>query len=182
MKSIRTHTVLILAVLLALGSLGMYAFLFKVMEDTNTRIVALTTEASSHEQTILEAQSLRKVASEIGPSIEKVDSYYISKDGGVAFIEMIQELGRESGVVTEISSAKYVDAIASTTEKLHLSVVFEGTWKDDMHFLSQLETLPYDLSIKNIAFTGNLQYGEPGNKVPRWRAAADIEVTKLYKK
>ncbi len=176
---------LLIMTLLVAGALAVYVFLFHAMQKSHERIAAYTEDVKIAEDAVLHEVALKRTVAEIGPDLEKVRAYQISPDGVVDFIEMIEALGKESGVVATIGSVNVLPsavAASSTVESLNLSVKFVGSWKNGMHFLTLLESLPYDLSIEGLSLSSSFDPAESeAVKTPRvlqWDGKATFTVVK----
>ena len=179
MRSLRTQTLLIISITLAVAGVLAYGVLFRAMKRSNDQISLLVDSVKQNANARAEAISLKKLVDDVGPDIKKIDSYYIAPDGTVDFIEMIEQLGRDAGVTAEISRVEiHPIASSNTTEKLYLTVSFTGTWKSQVHFLSLLESLPYDLYFSRLSVINESHSDTPSKSL--WQGKADLEILKLH--
>jgi len=196
MKNLGTKTLFVISLGFLIVVIVVYGLLFRAMQKSNERIVKYKQEIVQSENRELHQKSLVALVEDIGPSVEKLDSYYVSADGVVSFIEMLEKLGTSSGVAVSIDSVMVGDqggvspdtTASSTTEKLRLSVSFTGSWKNDIHFETLLENLPYNVFIKNLnlstSFENTTAFSTPSvsKKSPpeaEWKGKVVIDVIKL---
>lgn len=186
MKSnLGSKAILIIMTVVAVVGLMIYAFLFHAMQKSHERIMSYTNDVERADQIIIEEASLKRTIAEIGPDLEKIRSYQVSSDGVVGFIEMIERLGKDSGVGAKIDSVNVVaqtEEASSTDESLMLSLSFSGSWKNCMHFVSLLESLPYDISISRLGLATNLEtiesMGAKKQGVLPWSGKATLKIVK----
>lgn len=176
MKLNRTTTLFIFFLILTVFWAVVYSFVFKEMGKTHQRIASDVAEGERIEGETRRASALKKLVDDIAPQTEKINSYYVSGDGTVSFIEMVESLGKDAGVLATISSVSDAD------QKLHLVVTYEGSWQNCMHFISLVQTLPYDISINRLGLNTNLEQIEFGSgkikskKGLTWQGKLELDV------
>lgn len=108
---------------------------------------------------------LRQSLQKLQPKIDQVNNYFIDKDSAVLFLEKIEELARESGLVVNIQN---VDLVQKTRDKkiyledeveiekinshgeLSMTVQVSGTWSGIMTFLATIEGLDKKVIVKGV--------------------------------
>ncbi len=193
MKGIsHTKKVLFITIALAMTSLLLYGFLFWEIK-TKTQDAAKIQEDADKDVKREESLRLAKISlAKNKESIEKIDSYFIARDGVVSFIEELENLGKETGVILSIGSVSAeVDAKVKDDfkETLRIRLEASGSWKDLFYFLSILESLPYRAQIEQMTLSllgasDKIPFGgEAGKRVPGkgevWRGAFELTILKL---
>lgn len=87
--------------------------------------------------------------------VEKLDTFFVAKDGVPNFIEYIEGLGKESGVALSIGNVSVEPDTKNKDdfkEILRLKVEMLGSWQELFTFLSIIENLPYRVQIDNVSF------------------------------
>ena len=133
-------------IILALASL--YAFIFYIIKSKIEKtflleqkyLLAIRKEkiALSEEEILRETMEKRK----------ELDKYFINQRNIVVFIERLESLGAISGSDVSLNS---VDIDKSRNNILKASLSVSGGFDKLFHFLSLLETLPLEISIKQLS-------------------------------
>jgi|GEM_PF-3379321 len=108
---------------------------------------------------------LRKVFQRLKPKIDIIENYFIDKNNAVVFIERIEELAEQSGLIVSVQD---VDLVEQTRDKkiyvenelkiekirshgeLSMTVQVSGTWKGIMTFLATIESLDKKVIVKGL--------------------------------
>lgn len=192
MKKIsHTHKILIVAVFFAFISLSLYGFLFWQVKSENEKASTLLQEA---EQDIEKEKTLRaaKISLEKNETLIKaIDTYFIPRDGVVPFIEELEKLGKDSGVMLSVGAVSTeVDPKVKDDfkETLRLRLETTGSWKDTFYFLSLIESLPYRAQVEQIALSlsgasDSLNFGNETKRTPNknesWKGIFDVTILKM---
>jgi len=94
-------------------------------------------------------QSERHVISDTKQKREKLQSYFITEEEAVSFIEQLETLSTVAGVSLSISS---VDV---KKEGLSVQLNTESAWTETYHFLTLVESMPLKVSIDQARFRYN---------------------------
>jgi len=87
--------------------------------------------------------------------VEKLDTFFVAKDGVPNFIEYIEGLGKESGAALSIGNVSVEPDTKNKDdfkEVLRLKVEILGSWQELFTFLSIIENLPYGIQIDSVSF------------------------------
>ena len=186
--------VLFLGILVVVVAAGWY-FMFVNIKGLNENISLLLQQSKLEEKKAAAIHSIEIVVNDSNSDIDKLNSYFIDKDGAAAFIESIESLGRKNGVAVSIDSVdiagngaatpptqKQNKAGGSNTELLKLTISARGSWQKVFHFLSLLENMPFKLAISEAnltAVSSEAVSTEKGAAVTSWNGKFSIEVLKL---
>ena len=115
------------------------------------------------------AEILKVIVESNDKDLETLRAFYIQKGDEVEFIEEIERLGQQSGVVFEIDTINPVGKENSAfKEDIAIKINIEGSWSKIMNFLESLEKTYFGISIENI----NLDADVPG----RWTGSVRLLV------
>lgn len=164
-------TLIAVFILSAIAIIGAYVF--------HTKTTAIESELSSlhSEVQTLSIQasrviSLRQVATATGDDLEKLQAFFVAKDGALDFVKYIEGLAVSSGLTFNIDTVdEYPDPTLVPYDKtlLKVSVRTTGTKSRVRAFLSLIESLPYNVKIQRLDLR---KVGE------NWTMVADIGVVK----
>ncbi len=142
-------TIMLLAVILMAG---IYYYFFNTLrkEVESSSSLANDTATLAVEENNLD--SLRSTFSNTGNDQEKINSYFVQKDGAVDFINSIENLASSAHLVGKTDSVNTTDMTPPSPmyELLHLTFSTRGSWRNTYYFLSLLESLPYNISIRQV--------------------------------
>ena len=168
--------ILVLA-FLNLAALALCVFLFLEVKKKNERVSVLVNEISLRSKQDSAFRSVKAVVGETADLREKVNSYFVGRDGVSTFLELVESIGRESGADVSIKS---VDLLASPDSTAHatlsLSVESIGAWGIQLQFLSLVELLPFEVRVDRVSFSETV---EKENGFPVWVGAISFKVLKL---
>ncbi|MFM2383908.1 MAG: hypothetical protein RIQ72_480 [Candidatus Parcubacteria bacterium] len=164
-------TLITVFVLSAIAIGGAYVFHTKT-----TKIESELSDLHSEVQTLsIQANrviSLRQVATATGDDLEKLQAFFVAKDGALDFVKYIEGLAVSSGLTFSIDTVdEYADPVLTPYDKtlLKLSVRATGTKTRIRAFLSLIESLPYNVKIQRLDLR---KVGE------NWTMVVDIGVVK----
>ncbi|HEY4490262.1 MAG TPA: type 4a pilus biogenesis protein PilO [Candidatus Paceibacterota bacterium] len=170
-----SNTKKILFVALILNVLVWSAFIYTLLQikAEQNRVKLLLSEVNSNAAKEENFKKIKNFLQENSILISEVDSYFVSSDGVVSFIEKLESLGRSFGLGTVIESVM-VNSQNKTDfkEELRITVRVNGSWTNVMNFVASAENLPYKVTIQRI----NLARDE---EAKNWRGALDLRVLKL---
>ncbi|MEK7558509.1 MAG: hypothetical protein AAB507_01640 [Patescibacteria group bacterium] len=138
--------ILLALVIFALASL--YVFIFYLIKG-KTEKASLSEQkyllAAKKEELALSEESILR---ETGKKREELDKYFIDQGNVVVFIERLESLGTISGSKVSLTSVD-IDKSRKNILKVILSV--SGRFNELFYFLSLLEALPLEISIKRLS-------------------------------
>jgi len=180
------------ALTFSIVSLGLYGLLFWEIRTKGQEISSLRVEADTD---VKKDGTLRAAKASLVKNkelIERMDSYFISRDGVVAFIEELEKLGKDTGVLLSIGSvsaendSKMKDDFKET---LRIRLEASGPWANLFYFLSILESLPYraqvdQMTVSLLGASDKLSFGsELGprlqGKEEIWKGTFELTILKL---
>jgi len=187
LKKIRKITaVFIIALAFNFAVLGLYVFVFLQIRQKNVNIAELSDAISRQieQQDILRATK-EKVA-QTSAEREKLDQYFIDKDGVVPFLNSLQSLGVSNGLSVKLSAVTIEPSPVSKDifEVVKISVEALGSWTDAYRFLSLVELMPLNVSIIRADLNKNTEIkpsvgAKSQTRNFSWRLSLDIGILKL---
>lgn len=168
------------------------AFLMMKISQGNTSLLLSQLETDIKTNDTL--QSIETILADAKGDIEKLESYFVNRDGIVDFIETIESYGRTSGVKTSIDFVGVEGGIRQNNtgdvkETLRLKLSTEGTWTATVHFLSLVEHMPFRVNMERVSILyfptseSSLSFTPPkGVSLPKnrvWKGNVELTVLKL---
>jgi Tfp pilus assembly protein PilO len=193
-SSTPTKKILELAIALNVLVFGAYGFLFWNIQNKETQAGTIMSEVA---QSTARNNSLIAIKSSLNENqdfISQMDSLFVPSDGAVAFINMLEALGQQSGVKVSINSVGVTQdpkVAKDFKQTLHLSLMTDGSWSNTFAFLSIVENLPYRIQFEQVNLTlsggaDSILYKGANVNSPRtrgadesWSGAFDVTVLQL---
>lgn len=177
----------IISVLILVLFIGGGYFLYQNIQSLKEEITTLTDESYSLESQSNRLLSLRKVAQSTGDDLQKLNSFFVQKDGALLFVEYIEFLAKESRLQYKIEFfdvEKNDELQERGRELLRTSIRVTGTQQNTRYFLSLIESLPYNTHIARVDMrkTSIPAVGIKASAVPEkneWSTLIDFSVIKI---
>ncbi len=184
-----TFFCVILAIDLLLA--GCYAYIFMKIRQKNDYVAEANANALSE---VEKKDSLKSVKDTVAETVQergKIDTYFIPKDGVVAFLNSVQELATLNKLEMKIISVGIAPSAASDAlEIVKINLEGVGVWADAYRMLALLELMPTGISVERAnveqvtgavapASTGKSSQKTPASSAPQWKLTLDVSVLKL---
>lgn len=182
----RTRNLLITVIILnavVWGATGFLSFYIKGRQDNINTLLA------SAEKDLLKDETLRSIKQSLGENEEnlaKIDSYFITDEGVVDFIESIEGLGKESGVELSIGSVTTEPNSSNKNdfkETLRMRIETRGGWTESYNFLRLVESMPRYLEVETLTLNNGTDAGdnffEGAGSTRDWRGRFELTFLKL---
>jgi hypothetical protein len=179
MKRFTTHhkTAIILGTLVTAAAFGYYV-LFQALFTEIEKTSEITNEVKREERVHNTIATNKQTVVEIQGDLETIDSFFVTSDGVVNFIESVEALARNQGLSIDVRNVSLEEiagvSYASLLEELQVRIETRGSWQDNYNFLTQLESLPYSI---NIGLSGVEHLDDSDD--PAWRGSFELAVLKL---
>lgn len=169
----RTQQLLILSIVLALASLAIYVALLLYIQNTNREISVLANSIGVRGQQEMNLRSVQTIAEDTLKDRQKLDTYFVSQDSVVSFIETVEQLAVPTGTLIEITTVEEHEGLEPNDAYAFLRIQFtaRGSWSEIFHLISLTEALPFDVEIERT----NLEK-DGGDEGELWRGAVSIQV------
>ncbi|MBA3550846.1 hypothetical protein H0W32_01395 [Patescibacteria group bacterium] len=137
-----------LAVFITIACSGIYG-MYYIISKAGHKVAGYELQQQKLISELEADRSLKQFLATSGPDIEKLSSRIVSRDGTVAFLEMIEKIARDTGLIIDTESVNVAASPINIEEfeTLNLVLSTRGTWSNTYRFLSILETLPYKVTI-----------------------------------
>lgn len=166
--NVRAFIPLILAVLVLIASIGLYAggyYLLNRLTDTAASLASQATLANQQLENATRAHS----ALTSGAAGQNVNQYLVTKNDIVPFLESLQAVG------TPLGSSVSVVSVTDQSDKLHsriaLSLSITGSFDAVMRTLGGIEYAPYDGVMTSVSMDSAAASSGAG-----WTALASYSV------
>lgn len=171
-----TKFLLTLSIALAAGALVAYALLWFLFVGEQRRTAVLVGKLNEVEQTRAGDASLKNLLSETAPKRAHADALFVGKDGAVAFLKELEQVGVSAGVKTTVvkvakKEGEKTELARTGLETLTVAIEAEGSFTGLHRFLALAEHLPRPISLSRVSFA----QGEKG----AWNGVFELEVLKI---
>lgn len=194
--ALKTKKILIASAIAALLAFLLFGGLFWIIKTQNENIAILASEAH---QSFAKDEAVRSIKASFEKNkeaLQSIDSFFISKDGVVDFINSLDTLGKQYGVtlnIGEVTSEVDLKVKDDFKETLKLRLDASGSWNSVMNFLTALENLPFRIKVDQVsiglasasdkllfvnASSTGTELRKPGSK-EEWKASYNISILKL---
>ena len=147
MKSPLIHFLLALAVFAAV--LFGYGVWYAVVSNKSSEVSDLQSQIITASENMGRIASTRAAFAEIAGDEAKVQNYFVSESGVVAFINSLEALGAAQKATVNVLSVS--TGGSSSRPALLLSITIRGTFDAVMRTLGVIEYAPYSLSISTLS-------------------------------
>lgn len=140
------------AVFVALG-VSLYLF-YSNIQDTKISLGALSGDLKSEKEKNSELDSINRNLKSTLADHDRLESFFVNDSSVVDFLQNVEGLGNESGLVIHtdsVSSSDSPDLLPLNKELLSVSLSARGSWADTQKFLGLIENLPYKISISSFS-------------------------------
>jgi len=187
MKKRKGTTRAIIFILLIFICVGIYIYLYektKILFNESKEIKSRIIEATAKDK------ELEKIRFDVKASLgnyEKIQDMFISKEFVVDFIQGLESLGKEIGVLVNTESVTNAELNPSLPDKEEMKIFLtvKGSQQNVVIFLKLLELLPYKIKIDNALLqkVDNVSLDKNGKqlKLPTntWQLSTNVSVIKL---
>lgn len=171
MKKVRN--IFILSILFIVLAVSVYIVTFFMIRMENIKISELRSDITTVLGKEQQLKSSQRIITDTKEARSELDSYFISKDGVVSFLEKIELFGDRAGVVVEVKSVE-IEPLNESKVVDHLVVIVstEGSWREMFYFLNLIESQPLSILTTRM----NLEKEIDGRD---WRLSMDFNVLKI---
>jgi hypothetical protein len=154
------------------------------MATQNAELLQHINSASSKETYTSNTQ---KQIQALNPEIKKVESSIVPASDVVSFIEKLERVAKDNGLVIKNDSIteEYENnpkQVSSNISFLKIKSQTTGSWRGTYKFLSELEALPYKIKISSFAISNSgaviNSTNQSGGYGSAWSAVFEIRVLK----
>ncbi len=170
MKHIQTSILALLVAIVFLGaSIAAYVIIFTDLKRKNEYISKTTGELAGETAKKQKQLELERTIQESDADRTVLNSYFVSADKAVAFLETMEGYGKTGGTVLKFTTVDY----NKTKDNLHMVLNITGEFVQVYHTILLLENAPYEFSFERITLSLQQSVNSSEKKdvtVPMWRA------------
>lgn len=173
MKSKTTQFLIFIIIINVCVGAGYY-FLFDHIKKQNENASVLQNKIDLSEQRNSRFNDLQSAVKDTEIERNQLTSLLLPSGSQVAFVEQVEDLTKSSGLSEQTNNLSEAVGPSDTTKLLQIQLTVTGSWSNTMYFLSQLENLPYNISIRNASLTE--QTGVLAKEANLWTGVFDVSV------
>lgn len=176
-KSLK-RIIIILSVIIAVV-FGLFFFTITGIKNKNENITKLQNELLDHASESKYLASIQNIVSKANISIEQINSSILSSDSNVVIIETIEQIATKNGLEITIDSIAVEDLVAtkdSDMTTLKIRVKTNGKWIQTYNFISELESLPYQINVEKSSLITGAEAGDLKDRL--WQNVFEIRLLK----
>lgn len=162
-----TKTILITALVLNIVAGAGYMLLYGQVQNVFARMDTLSSRVTQLLMLQDKEKNERHIVLDTQQSRDKLNTYFITEEDTVSFIERIETLAQTAQTNLNI------DAVNIKEEGLEVMVTTSGSWDSVFHFISLIEAMPFRISVKNTT----LRYTQESG----WTGSLSVLVTSFVK-
>ncbi|HUY05545.1 MAG TPA: hypothetical protein VMV62_02420 [Candidatus Paceibacterota bacterium] len=147
MNAPRTHFLIALAV--AAAALAGYGVWYAAVSAKSAEVADIQGQIDAATENASRIAAARAALAEVAGDEAKVQAYFVSEAGIVAFINSLESLGLSQKAAVSVLSVSAAGTPARPTLQLSLSV--KGAFDAVMRTVGAIEYAPYDLSISTLS-------------------------------
>lgn len=172
-KTVRLFAVAIVLVVVGILAYGVIVWdIRKNIDEAD----GLSMNIAAESQKEANIESIRNIFRGTAEERGKIDSYFVSSDNIVDFLEKIEFLGKKSGVSLSFDS---VDIPSEEKNILRVRVGTEGSWEDTFYFLSLVENLPFKIELEKSSIVKMTRIVS-NIKTSYWRGDFTVKLLSFY--
>lgn len=172
----KTLKLFLVAVILALVAISAYGVAVWEIRKNLSEAADLSSSIAAESQKEAGIESTRNILRNTAAEREKIESYFVSSDNIVDFLEKIELLGKKSGVVLSFDS---VDIPSDEKNVLRVRANTKGNWENTFYFLSLIENLPFKIELEKSSIIKIVEVVS-NVKTFYWRGDFTIKLVSFY--
>ena len=151
----RTKSIVAVSLLVALVCAAVFGFLLERILRINRAAAELAASIEKEDQRDKQLNALQNLLAELETEQAALDSKFVSQEGVVSFIELLEESGRDAGVSVEIASVGIQPDTTTNRsyEWLRVALRTEGSWAQLFHYIVLLETIPHAMKLDQVGLS-----------------------------
>ena len=149
----KTKQTLIFIAIISIASMVSYVVFFKKVEKKNEAVFFVTKEADAAVQKEIKLRSVKELIKDTEMDRSKLDTYFVSDDKIVDFIEDVENLGLLTDSYVEVISVNVSSdrgSKDSLSELLNIDFEVKGGWREIFHFVTLLEKMPFKIDVSRV--------------------------------
>jgi len=175
---------LILIILLNIGLMVFGTMMFINIKNVNENVSVVKYEIDLNQKREDSLESTLKMLADSAESLDKINSYFVKKDGEAGFIGYVENVGRQAGIALSVDNVSIENSkdVSDFKDDMKMRVAVAGEWGRIIRFLGMIENMPFAIIVNatNISSLGGaLNTGGLRASRTDWSGYVDITVPKL---
>lgn len=177
----KTQKFFLAALISSIVITGLYCYLWVKIIYKNQEVAALRSDVAVLTADKEGLASIKDKITATASVREKLNNYYISKDGVVPFLNMIQNLGKESRLEFKVSSVAIKDEpkTSDVFENVELIIEVKGGWSDVYRFVTLVELLPLRVFVDQVDLEAVPNGKNTSGAIRKWSGRLNVSILKL---
>lgn len=179
-KKLSKNTIFLLAaIVLNLAAIGAYYFGYSEIKRINQSVAEVLADIDVQTAKKADDRALKNILDSTRDDRAKIDTYLLTEDDIVGFIETIENLGATSHTAVTTSSVNVDNAgSAKGTGYLTMHITTLGTYENTMHFISLVENISHQVAISQLR-TSLVDPGVDEKTAREWNSEFGLSVLML---
>lgn len=148
--------------------------LFSMVKNQRESVKETIRNSVILEKKIQGVKLLESQIDKIKENKEKIDSVFLKEEDMIKFIEILEGLGKKTGVFVKISSAE----IGKGSDNPRFRITTRGPFQNIFHYIVLLENLPNQIAFDNLNF---IKKAGGDEKNSEWESDIEISVISFSK-
>lgn len=171
-------------IVVSIVSMVAYISFFNHIKGKNEAISIIANEIDIAIQKEIKLKSIKNLIADTENDRKQLETYFVTDDKIVDFIEEVENIGKYAGADVEIMSVSIGDDKSQTeeqntaTELLHLGFKVNGKWSDVFQFFALLEKLPFKIDIAKANLEAIYKDANNGISSSDWKGFFNITAVK----
>ena len=181
MKISKTTSTFIFSIITLILAVLIFVFLLKVVENKNkhTSAVYQTLKEKNEEKNKIDL--IKKNIDNIKIAQAKVNSYFVDSKYIISFIDYMESLGTENGVVFSVKNVE----VLKGSSNISVEFIIKGSFSNVMKMIRFIEYSPYKIKFRSLYLNKYSENDPKSNeKNPKiyyyWQANGFFEVVSSY--
>jgi hypothetical protein len=172
------YALLALSILAMTASVLAYAYMYKASIKKAQQALAVSSDSSVASDQSVESKKTLALYQDTAVNRNRLQSFLVSEENAVPFIDDVEAIGPASGATLSISSLSSGTDSVTSHEAVTAQISVNGTWANVIRALQMVENLPYAVSVKSIslAVSASASSASGKNSQPQWSAVDSISV------
>ncbi|MAZ67215.1 hypothetical protein CL652_00385 [bacterium] len=151
-----------------------YTWVFAKVRNTIAQVSLTAEETQLLATKNAQTQTLRRIVRDTQQEREELDTYFVTGNGIVRFLEDIEALAKNSGAKVSVETVGEGSAIDKDglVRPLMVDLKLDGTLQEIFYALSLIETFPKAIVVRTVRITQH-----PTERA--WQGVVSINVTKV---
>lgn len=185
----KTNSSLILAVCIALITIGGFFYGVSYVDGLSMKTAELKSEVEVNQIKISHIQSVNKSAEKTSEDAIKIGNHFIKSNGSIDFVSQVESVATDFSLKYNTNSIENIEHDMLTSQGkdlLKISMTLSGGWSNILKFISYIESLPYSVRIEKVDLAAEGAVSAVAEntiavatKNPSWKLSITFSVVKI---